>query len=291
MRKQSKPRPLWNKIRITSTISAVITFAVTRIISLVSSRFDDWGNKMIDKWLITHQGDMISWMLKSPLNLFSTVSIAILLIMAVDWYCQTRKQNQKKKPDDILPLYVDKGRHISVSNDNGDIILYLMVDVVNQSNRKIIELDAHPSIIDQWTEELPDNRTISNGISTTDMKRLRWEDSSYQIELKPGISELKKLKIAVLNCMSQEFEFIHEGVSNKFSHFQQNAIYRIAISFKGKLEGNDPDYKYFDFATEFVSSPQNCILDFLPSAADFPSFPEGLKGKLLPQKAAEQQKQ
>jgi hypothetical protein len=180
-----------------------------------------------------------------------------------------------------LNLFVTQGGHIYLpSEEAGELIPCLVLDVVNLGDRKIIELDAHLSAIDQWTEEHPDDRNISNAISTPTRKRLQWDNGRYQIELKPGFSELKKLKLAMLNCWSQEFAFIHEGRSIRNPFLQQDAIYRFTVVFKGKLEGDDLDYKYFVFETEFVCSPQNCILDYLPRAATDPKFPNSLKRKL-----------
>lgn len=178
-------------------------------------------------------------------------------------------QNQDK-----LNLFVEQGGHITQSNEQGDIILCLAIDVVNLEKRKIIELEAHLSTIYQWSEALPDNRSVCIDHSKT--RPLAWTDEIYKIDLPPGFPETK-LKIALLNCMTKSFAFMHP---DKMNSLELDSIYYFRLQFRGKLEGNEPDYKYFDFETEFVCSPQNCILDYLPEAAAFPNFPKGLKGKL-----------
>jgi len=183
----------------------------------------------------------------------------------------TKVTDQKQ---DKINLFVEQGRHITQSNEQGDMVLYLVIDVVNQEKRKIIELEAHLSTIYQWTEKHPDDRSVCNDHSKK--RPLAWTDGVYKIEIPPGFPETK-LKIAVLNCMTKGFAFMHP---DKMSSLELDSIYFFRLQFRGKLEGDNPDYKYFDFETEFVCSPQNCILDYLPEAATFPNFPEGLKGKL-----------
>lgn len=175
-----------------------------------------------------------------------------------------------------LNLFVEQSSSTQ-SNEQGDIILYLLIDVVNQERRKIVELDAHLTRIDQWTKQLQDGTV--NDISTSYMGRLQWDDGSYQVELKPDFPELKKLRIATLNCMSQEFKFIHKNLSRTRPH-QQNARYRITINLKGKLE-DDPDYRFYKYITEFLCSPQNSILDYRPEADGFPNLPDELKDMLI----------
>ena len=214
-----------------------------------------------------------------------TITLGVMLFLFVVCAPFDLCKNKKKKripegEDSKLNLFAHQGGHLFKSNEQGESILYLTVDFVNRGNRKIIELDAHLSRIYQWTKDHPDDGTICNAISTPLRKRLRWENGSYQIELKPGFSELQKVKIATLNLTRQNFTFIHEGMPLGNPQLQQDAIYGFAVVLKGKLEGDNLDYIFFDFETEFVCSPENSMLDYLPDAAQFPNFPEELKGKL-----------
>ena len=100
------------------------------------------------------------------------------------------------------------------------------------------------------------------------------------INLTPGFPETK-LKIAMLSCANSEFYFLHEVLLKRVPELQVNSLYKVALEFKGRLDGDDPTYKFFHYEVEFMCLPKNCILDFLPEAASTPDIPEGLKGKLL----------
>lgn len=86
----------WNKTKITGGTFALITLIVTRILSMASSRFDDWGNKMIDDWLAIHRDDVLTWIVNNPSNLVSAIALFILIIIGVDWYLQARKPLEKR---------------------------------------------------------------------------------------------------------------------------------------------------------------------------------------------------
>lgn len=183
-----------------------------------------------------------------------------------------------KSGDSPLNLYVDTGNHIYPNKDAEEFVLELTINVINQETQKIVDLEAHLESIDWLTEE---NTGVWHHLPFIRKNRLEWEDGSYQIVLRPGIQDLKQLKIAILNCTKLEFKFAHEDLPRIFKYFQGNAIYRIRIKFNGKLEGN-PEYKYCYDEKEFICVPQQCKLDFLPNAAKFPELPEKFKKMLKP---------
>jgi len=212
--------------------------------------------------------------------IFIVALITFTAVIHIVWIVYRRKYPKETESIENTKLNLSvEGGTISKSGEQGGIVLYFVLDVINNGDRKIIELDAHPSRIDQITPILPEN-TI-NGISTLHMKRCQWEDRSYEVELKPGISELKKIRISMLDCSNEQFTFIHEGESRNSLHLQQNALYKVSISFKGKLEGSNPDYKYFHYETEFICSPRNCILDSVLEALQNPNIPKDLKRKIV----------
>lgn len=178
-----------------------------------------------------------------------------------------------------LNLFVSQGGHIFENASDGIPRIYLLLDVVNMETRKIIDVEARFTQIDQWTEKHPDDRTESNGYFSYRTQRLQWQNGSSVIDLTPGFPETK-LKIAVLYCYVPEFMFIHEGVLKPLPELQTNSLFRVVIELKGKLEGPDPSYKFFHHEVEFICLPKDCKLDFLPEAAKFPDIPKGIQGKI-----------
>jgi len=175
-----------------------------------------------------------------------------------------------------MNLFVEHGNAIYEKTDSADLIPCLVIDLVNFEGKKIVELEAFLTTVYQWTDEHPD-RSVCNSQSGT--RRLLWINEKEKIDLTPLFPETK-LKIASLNCMSKEFRFLTPDKMNLQS-LQKSSIYRFGVLFKGKLEGNDTEYKFFKYEAEFVCSPNDCIIDFLPAAVSFPNFPQSLKGKLV----------
>ena len=271
--KISKRLAMWiskNRVRLIWGGLTVIFLHLLLYIYWLWSAGKEFANQQLSQWL--------------PEILLLDFGGMIFAFVYLAWYKIPKELHEEEKENEKqeLNLLVESDT-IAQGNDAGGIILHFVLDIINGTDRKIIELDAHLSLIDQWTVDHPDDRHVSNAISTPLRKRLQWEDNSYQIDLKPGFDELKKLKIATLNCTSKKFSFLHEGEIIENPVIQQDAIYRTTIIFKGKIEGDAPDYKYFEHKTEFVCSPQHCILDASEEAIENHNLPEGLKRKLIPQ--------
>jgi hypothetical protein len=179
-----------------------------------------------------------------------------------------------------LNLIVSHGSNIIENAGVGNPHIYLTIDVVNKELRKVVDLEARFVTIYQWTEKHPDDRSKSNCYLSFRSKNLQWQDRKYMINLTPGFPETK-LKIAMLNCANSEFYFIHEVLTKQVPELQVNSLYKVVIEFKGRLDGDDPTYKFFHYDVEFMCLPNNCILEFLPEAESIPDIPEGLKGKLI----------
>jgi hypothetical protein len=175
-----------------------------------------------------------------------------------------------------LQLYVNHGRNFFETVGEVFPKMYLMIDVVNLETRKIVDLEAYLTSVEQITEELPDNKSFSISFRT---ERLQWKDGNYIINLIPSWPETP-LKIASLDFSNSTFMFIHEGDHNKLlPSLQKDALYKIRIGFKGKLDG-DPEYRFCKYDTEFVCLLHKSGLHYLPEAANLPDLPEGLKRKI-----------
>jgi hypothetical protein len=97
--------------------------------------------------------------------------------------------------------------------------------------------------------------------------------------LKPGFPETK-LKIAVLDCSVSQFRIIHEGVSALLKDLQENSLYMILIRFRGKEEGEDQEYKFFDCEVRFICLPSKCVLEHITENIDVQVIPEEMRRKI-----------
>lgn len=86
-----------NKFRVASLIFAGIIFFGSRIVSIINSKFDSWGIELIDKYIVSHGGDFISWILRSPLNLISAFAIGVYLIIGVEYLYRVLKNYLEKE--------------------------------------------------------------------------------------------------------------------------------------------------------------------------------------------------
>jgi len=176
---------------------------------------------------------------------------------------EIQKLNEElSKSVEQLDLWVDHGRHIYPNQGPEEFVMCLTVNVISGETQKILDLEAHLASIDWLTEK---GSNVWHHLPFVRNNRLEWEDGSYQVELKPGINELKQLKIAILNCTTREFRFAHEDLPRKFPYHQGNATYSIRIRFSGKSEGN-PIYKSHEYETEFICVPEESKLEFLQKA-------------------------
>jgi hypothetical protein len=221
----------------------------------------------------------------TAMNYFIELAISSLLVGGL-WYISYWIFSRFRAPylvgqglvtdNKEIKLFVEHGNTVYEKTDGTDLIPCLVLDLVNFEGKKIVELEAFLTTVLQWTDEHPD-RSICNSQSGT--RRLLWSGEKEKIDLTPLFPETK-LKIASLNCSSKEFRFLTLDKMNEQS-LQKSAIYRFGVLFKGKLEGSDTEYKFFKYEAEFVCSPNDCIIDYLPAASAFPNFPQSLKSKLV----------
>jgi hypothetical protein len=190
-----------------------------------------------------------------------------------------RKELNDYQENKKLRLRVNQGISINENAGGGLPRTTLMVDVINDEARMINDLEAHLSNVEQITEDLPDDGSYSHWYLKFRTKRLQWKNGKYMVDLIPGFPETS-LKISELNCFSKEFMFIHEGNLAILPSLQKDALYRITIEFKGRLAGDNPDYKFFSCEERFICLPLFNSIEYLPEAANFPYLPAWLKRKL-----------
>jgi Ca2+/Na+ antiporter len=241
-------------------------------------------------WWVTKKGtDNLLTAILSAL-FFCIAYIVIYLFYLRKEYVSIYNSQQKKIGDKNLELenYQTKQKLNLIVNHGESIFsgslkdlprITLIIDVENKETKEILNLEAHLIKINQITEDLPDDERYVHSVRYMDIKRLQWSNNKYIINLKPGLPKTS-LKISELNCNNKEFMFIHEGQLEIIPNLQQDALYRIEIDFKGKLEGIDTDYKFFRYETEFICLPYWNQTFYLTEAVDFPYLPNWLKRKL-----------
>jgi hypothetical protein len=193
---------------------------------------------------------------------------------------QTEKitQYEKDLQRKTLNLYVDHGRNINIDVGGGVPRVTLTIDVINNEPRKIVDLEAYVMSIDQLTEELPDDWSFTISISSFRAKRMEWKDKKYIIDLTPGFPETF-VKIVYLDCSNSEVMFINEQM-RKIPDLSRSALYKIRIEFKGKLEGENPDYRFFDYVTMFYCEPSSSQIGYVSDEVDNPNLSDWLNGRI-----------
>lgn len=236
--------------------SAVLTLLGTTSIEFFSSQLDNF------KSVLSASG-------------WTFAVLSVLIIIGI--YRSAAELDHKKQEmidnysSEQLKLWIDEPANLIYDNWGAEppFKICLPLNVISGEKQKIIDLEAHLLSVDYLTEDQTDAWNHNPYIEKT---RLEWEGGDFQIELKPGIQELKKLRIAVLNCSNREFKFSHENNDRIFPYYQVNAIYKIEVGFQGRLEGS---YNYQSFSTvvDFVCVPLECVLDFLPGMATSSKLP------------------
>lgn len=224
-----------------------------------------------------------------------TISVigALILYLAYE-YIKTRNQNKESvlsKLERLEPLQtlqptrqplnlnVTWGRNDYVEVMPGLPLAILTFDVINNETRKILDLEAYFVLIHQSTESQPDDWSITNSLLHFRASRLEWKDGKYSIDIVPGFPE-SHLRIVGLDMASSEVAFIHEGRSKNLPSLQQDAMYKIVVEFKGKLDGNDPEYRFFQHKTYFVCSPKNSQIGGWVKERNNPNLPDWLRNRI-----------
>ena len=152
-----------NKVRLIWGVLTVIFSHLLLYIYLLWSAGRDFANQQLIQWL--------------PEILLLDLGGMIFAFVYIAWYKIPKdihdEEGESAKQE--LNLLVESDT-IAQGNEQGGIILFFMLNVINGTDRKIVELNAHLSIIDQWTVDHPDDRHVSNAISTPLRKSLAlWE--------------------------------------------------------------------------------------------------------------------
>ena len=148
---------------------------------------------------------------------------------------------------------VEPGNDIVVDAGGGIPDVTLKLDVINNELKKIVELEAYLTRVDQITEDLPEDWYFTNSITSFRTQKLEWKNKKYLVDLTSGFPE-SFVKIVSLDCSIPKVTFINDGRPFSNPILQKDALYSIRVHFKGKLEG-ETDYRFFDYETIFACSP------------------------------------
>lgn len=215
--------------------------------------------------------------------------LAITYLKASNKLYNNQEKSIQQKEEDInrldaiiqsktLNLMVEPGNNIVVDVGGGIPKVTLKLDVINEENKKLVELEAYLTTVDQITEELPDDWSFTNSITSFRAQRLEWKDKKYLIDLPPGFPE-SFIKIVSLDCSIPKVTFINEGYPITNPVLQKDALYNIKIQFRGKLEG-ETDYRFFGYETMFACAPNRSQIGFLPREKENPNLPDWLRQRI-----------
>lgn len=224
------------------------------------------------------------------IGLFWYIFIAVITYIGanIKLYDKQKQLIQKKagdinKLEDILQsktlnLMVEPGNDIVVDVGGGVPNVTLKLDVINKELKKIVEMEAYLTRVDQITEELPEDWSFTNSITSFRTQKLEWKNKKYLVDLTPGFPE-SFIKIVSLDCSIPKVTFINDGYPVTIPVLQKDALYNIKVHFKGKLEG-ETNYRFFDYETVFACAPRNSQIDFLLRGKDNPNMPDWLRERM-----------
>lgn len=206
-------------------------------------------------------------------------SVRLLLELKESEFLRLEEETVKSAEQKPLNLYVSWGKNVYENSSGSDVRVELTLDVINSGTRKIIDLEAYFRIVYQSIESYPDDWSKINSFSSFVDSKLEWKDGKYSVDLIPGFPGTY-VKVVGLDWSKPEMAFVHEGIVRKIREFEQDAIYRIIVEFKGKLEGNDPDYKFLFHEAYFVCSPKNSQLGGWIREKDNLNLPEWMRNRI-----------